>query len=250
MAASLPDDDWSVAWPTLGYLSADWIEAHCLVADGWSMGEPFVHDGWQLWCTLNHYRVKPKAVFNQARPVGAPAFQYRRSQVVGPQKTGKSPWAASLIPFEAVGPCIFAGWAVGGERYRCVDHGCGCGFVYAYDAGEPMGIPRPVSRIQLLATAEDQTDNIYAPLQEMIRRGPLQELMRVREDFIRTPNNGEVLPITAAPNSKVGAPIHFAVADESGLYTGKLIKVWQHMRRGLAGMGGRGLEVTNPWDPM
>ncbi|MGC5220745.1 hypothetical protein, partial [Escherichia coli] len=93
------------------------------------------------------------AVFNQARPVGAPAFQYRRSQVVGPQKTGKSPWAASLIPFEAVGPCIFAGWAVGGERYRCVDHGCGCGFVYAYDAGEPMGIPRPVSRIQLLATA-------------------------------------------------------------------------------------------------
>ncbi|MGC5254440.1 hypothetical protein, partial [Escherichia coli] len=91
---------------------------------------------------------------------------------------------------------------------------------------------------------------IYAPLQEMIRRGPLQELMRVREDFIRTPNNGEVLPITAAPNSKVGAPIHFAVADESGLYTGKLIKVWQHMRRGLAGMGGRGLEVTNPWDPM
>ncbi|MFV3037596.1 hypothetical protein ACNI5A_31175, partial [Klebsiella pneumoniae] len=66
MAASLPDDDWSVAWPTLGYLSADWIEAHCLVADGWSMGEPFVHDGWQLWCTLNHYRVKPKAVFNQA----------------------------------------------------------------------------------------------------------------------------------------------------------------------------------------
>ncbi|MGF2075410.1 hypothetical protein, partial [Enterococcus casseliflavus] len=92
----------------------------------------------------------------------------------------------SLIPFEAVGPCIFAGWAVGGERYRCVDHGCGCGFVYAYDAGEPMGIPRPVSRIQLLATAEDQTDNIYAPLQEMIRRGPLQELMRVREDFIRT----------------------------------------------------------------
>ncbi|WP_457824521.1 hypothetical protein, partial [Staphylococcus aureus] len=90
-----------------------------------------------------------------------------------------------------------------------------------------------------MATAEDQTDNIYAPLQEMIRRGPLQELMRVREDFIRTPNNGEVLPITAGPNSKVGAPIHFAVADESGLYTGKLIKVWQHMRRGLAGMGGR-----------
>lgn len=243
-------DAWTVDWPTLGFLAADWIEAHCLIADGWSMGEPFVHQGWQLWCTLNHYRVKPSAAFDAKRPVGAPAFANRRSLVVGPQKAGKSPWAASLVPFEAVGPCIFAGWAKGGERYRCVDHGCGCGFVYEYEPAEPMGIPRPVSKIQLLATAEDQTANIYSPLQEMIRRGPLAEQMKVREDFIRLPNNGEVSPITSAPNSKLGNPIHFAIGDESGLYTGRMAKVWQTMRRGLAGMSGRALEVTNPWDPM
>lgn len=239
-----------VSWPTLGFLAADWIEAHCVVADGWSMGAPFVHDGWQLWCTCNFYRVRRSARFDSARPVGAPAYEYRRGLVVGPQKAGKSPWAASITLFEAVGPCIFAGWAEGGEVYRCADHGCGCGFEFVYEPGEPMGIPRPMSNIQLLATAEDQTDNIYRPMQEMIRRGPLDDLVRVREGFIRLPNGGRIDPITAAPNSKLGAPIHFAVADESGIYTGKLITVWDTMRRGLAGMGGRGLEITNPWDPM
>lgn len=243
-------DEWVVDFPTLGFLAADWISAHCVVADGWSMGEPFTHEGWQLWCTVNFYRVKQGFVFDSDRPAGAPAFEFRRGIVVGPQKAGKSPWAASIVCFEAVGPCIFAGWARGGEVYRCADHGCSCGFTFAYEPGEPMGIPRPMSTIQLLATSEDQTDNIYRPLQEMIRRGPLGEQMRVREGFIRLPNNGRIDPITAAPNSKLGNPIHFAVADESGIYTGRLLKVWATMRRGLAGMGGRGLEITNPWDPM
>lgn len=245
-----PSDEFVVDFPTLGWLAADWIEAHCKIADGWSMGQPFVHDGWQLWCTVSHYRVKSSAKFNPARPVGAPAFHSRRSLIVGPQKTGKSPWAASVVTFEAVGPCIFAGWAKGGEVYRCEDHGCGCGWTFHYEPGDPMGIPRPMSKIQLLATAEDQTANIFDPLQEMIRRGPLAEQMRVREDFIRTPNGGDISPITSAPNSKLGNPIHFAVGDESGLYVGRMAKVWQTMRRGLAGMSGRALEVTNPWDPM
>lgn len=244
------NDEFAVNFPTLGWLIADWIEAHCKVADGWSMGDPFVHDGWQLWCTVNHYAVKRTAQFNPQRPVGAPAFVNRRSLIVGPQKTGKSPWAASIVIAEAVGPVIFAGWAVGGEVYRCADHGCGCGFVFDYEPGDPMGIPRPTSRIQLLATAEDQTANIFSPMQEMIRRGPLIEIMKVREDFVRLPNNGAIDPITSAPNSKLGNPIHFAVGDESGLYTGKMARVWQTMRRGLAGMSGRALEVTNPWDPM
>lgn len=243
-------DDWVVDFPTLGFLVADWIQQHCFVADGWSMGDPFVHDGWQLWCTVNHYRVKPGAKFDPARPVGAPAFVNRRSLIVGPQKTGKSPWGSSIVAVEAVGPVIFAGFAAGGESYRCEDHGCGCGWVYFYEPGEPMGIPRPMSTIQLLATAEDQTDNVYRPLQEMIRRGPLAEQMKVREGFIRLPHNGRIDPITSAPNSKLGNPIHFALADESGLYTGRLAKVWETMRRGLAGMSGRGIEITNPWDPM
>jgi hypothetical protein len=241
-----------VDFPTLGFLAADWIEAHCSVPSGHDLGSPLVHDGWQLWCTVNHYRIKVGIEFNPTRPLLAPAFHYRRSVIVGPQKNGKSPWGASVVIFEAVGPCIFAGWAQGGEEYRCEDHGCGCGFIYVYGPGEPMGMPRVKSLIQLLATAETQTANVYEPIQTMIRSGPLDEVMKVREGFIRTPNNGKIEPVSAAARSKLGNPINAALGDESGLYTApnKLLGVWQTMRRGLAGMGGRALEITNPWDPM
>jgi hypothetical protein len=241
-----------VDFPTLGFLAADWIEAHCSVPSGHDLGLPLVHDGWQLWCSVNHYRVKRGIEFNPTRPLLGPAFHYRRSVVVGPQKNGKSPWAASVLLFEAVGPCIFAGWSVGGEVYRCSEHGCDCGFEFAYEPGDPMGMPRQKSLIQMLATAETQTANVYEPLQTMIRSGPLDAIVKVREGFVRTPNNGKIEPVSSASRSKLGNPINAALGDESGLYTGtnRLLATWQTMRRGLAGMGGRALEVTNPWDPM
>jgi hypothetical protein len=241
-----------VDFPTLGFLAADWIEAHCSVPSGHDLGQPLVHDGWQLWCTVNHYRVRPGIVFNPVRPLLAPAFFYRRSVVVGPQKNGKSPWGGSIVIFEAVGPCLFAGWASEGEVYRCEDHGCGCGFEFYYEPGDAMGMPRRKSLIQLLATAETQTANVYEPIQTMIRSGPLNDVMKVREGFIRLPNDGKIEPVSAAARSKLGNPINHALGDESGLYTAssKLLGVWQTMRRGLAGMGGRALEITNPWDPM
>lgn len=216
------------------------------------MGNPLVHDGWQLWCTVNHYRVLPGITFDPAQPLLASAFHYRRSVIVGPQKSGKSPWAASVLLFEAVGPCLFAGWALGGEVYRCADHGCGCDFEFNYELGDPMGMPRVKSLVQLLATAETQTANVYEPLQYMIRNGPLDELLKVREGFVRTPNGGKIEPVSAEARSKLGNPINAAAGDESGLYTtsNKLLRTWQTMRRGLAGMGGRAVEVTNPWDPM
>jgi hypothetical protein len=245
-------DEQVVDFPTLGFLAADWSEAHCTVPSGTDLGRPFVHDGWQLWCTVNHYRVRPGITFNPARPILGPAFFYRRSVVVGPQKAGKSPWAGTIMLFEALGPCLFAGWATGGEVYRCEDDGCGCGFEFYYEPGDPMGRVRPKSLIQLLATAETQTANVYEPIQTMIHAGPLAERAKVREGFIRLPNNGKIDPISAAARSKLGNPINAALGDESGLYTrtNKLLDVWQTMGRGLAGMGGRALEITNPWDPM
>lgn len=242
--------EWPANQPTLGPLAVQWIAAHCKVTDGFMRGEPFVLDGWQLECIFNHYRVKPGVQLPTRGRSSAAQFVFRRSLFVGPQKVGKSPLGAAQTLFEAVGPCLHAGWAEGGELYRCVDNGCGCGFEWEYLPGEPMGMVRPTSYIQLLATAEDQTDNVYRPLQDMVRLGPLSEQIKVTDNFIRLPEGGRIDPITAAPNSKLGAPINFALADETGIYTGKMLKVWSTMRRGLAGMGGRSVELTNPWDPM
>ena len=248
--------EYVVDFPTL-WIVPDWIERHCIIPDSVSKGLPFVMYDWQLWCTVNHYRVKPDALpawsvkSDGSLVAPASAFVNRRSQVVAPQKTGKGPQSAAWICAEAVGPVVFIGFAEPGDEYHCADHGCSCGWVYAYRPGEPMGTQWPTPLIQILATSEDQTDNIYRPLQSMARYGWLSEQMRVGEGFIRLPNDGRIDPVTSKAQSKLGNPITFAMQDESGLYTktNGLVRVAQTQRRGAAGMGGRSMETTNPWDP-
>lgn len=225
----------------------EWIEAHCVIPDGFRQGDDFEMYRWQLQCTAQHYRVKPTARPGQL----ATAFVHRRSQVVAPQKTGKGPWTAALAAAEAVGPVTFAGWARGGEVYDCRAHGCGCDWVYEYDPGEPMGRPWRTPLIQITACSEDQTDNIYRPLQSMIRNSVLGEQMRVGESFIRLPGDGRIDVVTSSAQSRLGNPITCAFQDEVGLWTAenKMIKVAETQRRGLAGMGGRAIESTNAWDP-
>lgn len=235
-----------VDFPTL-WVTCDWIEHHCVIPDGFRKGERFEMYDWQLWCTANHYRIKPSATVGQL----APAFHYRRSQCVAPQKTGKGPWTAAICANEGVGPAVFDGWAEGGEVYDCRDHGCGCGWQYEYEPGDPMGIPWPTPLIQITAFSEDQTDNVYRPLQAMIRNGPLGELMRVGEQFIRLPNDGRIDVVTSSAQSRLGNPVTFALQDESGLWNvaNKMERVSTTQRRGVAGMGGRSMETTNCWDP-
>ncbi|MBD9731170.1 hypothetical protein IGX29_04930 [Streptomyces sp. H28] len=246
--AKAPDagPEFVVDFPTL-WIVPDWIEAHCPVPDGFRQGEDLELYPWQLWCTVNHYRVKPGATVGQL----APAFHYRRSQIVAPQKTGKGPWSATITLAEAAGPVVFAGWAAGGEVYRCSDHGCACGWWYQYEAGEPMGTPWPTPLIQLVATAEDQVDNVYRPLRNMVKHGPLSEFIRVGEEFARVGEEGRIDTVTSSAMSRLGNPITFANQDETGLWTtaNKLRRVAETQRRGLAGMGGRSMETTNGWDP-
>lgn len=245
-----PDDAFVVDFPTL-WVAADWIERHCVVPDGFRRGAPFEMYDWQLWCTVNHYRVRPTAVWRPSRPVLGPAFHYRRSQVIAPQKTGKGPWTASVIALEGAGPALFCGWAGKDDGYACSDQGCACGWEYPYQLGEPMGMRWPTPLIQLTAVAEDQTDNVYRPLQSMIRLGPLGDLMRVGEEFIRIGSEGRIDVVTSSAQTRLGNPVTFVLQDETGLWTptNKMIKVADTQRRGVAGMGGRSMETTNCFDP-
>lgn len=244
--------DYRVDFPTL-WVAAAWIEHHCIIPDGFRKGEGFRLYDWQLWIVLNHYRVKPKAEAfdDEGYPTRATAFHNRRSQVVAAQKTGKGPFAAAVVALEAVGPALFAGFAEAGDVYICGEHGCLCGWSYTYEADEPMGMPWPTPLVQLLATSEDQVDNVYRPLQAMARGPYLSALMRVGEQFIRLPNDGRIDVVTSSAQSRLGNPITFALQDETQLYTAqnKLIRVAETMRRGLAGMSGRSMETTNCWDP-
>lgn len=254
-----------VDFPTLGDLGDGWITQHCRVPDGFTRGRPYEMADWQFWCHANRYRIRENAEFVHPEDVGPDdppvlnqAFFYQQTLVVGPQKSGKGPNSAAQVAFEAAGPSVFGGWAKRGDEYRCEDNGCSCGWGFAYEPGDPMGMRHPSPLIQLTATSEDQVANIYRPLKAMIRLGPLQQLLAVREGFIRVlggtvddPDLDRIDVVTASANSRLGNPISDAEQDEAGLYlkSNKMIEVADTQARGAAGMGGRTHLTTNAWNP-
>ena len=249
--------EFRVDFPTLGDLWSGWIEQHCRVPDRHERGKPFREYDWQFWCTANEGRIRPGVVYDPDDPPLNQAFAYRRSQVIAPQKTGKGPWRAAHVALAAVGPSEFGGFAEQGDTYRCSDQACDCGWTWDYLPGEPMGVRHPSPLIQVMATSEDQVDNIWRPLVSMITLGPLKHLLLPRETFIRIIGDtgdkdmDRIDRVTASALSRLGQPLSRGFFDESGLFTkeNKLRKVAETMRRGAAGMGGRTHETTNMFDP-
>ena len=233
-------------------VALDWITAHCVVPDGFDRGRPLELYDYQFDFFSNFYTVRGDVEFNPESPILGPAFVYRRGLLVGPQKMGKGPMTAAHICLEAVGPALFAGWAVGGETYDCRDHGCQCGFVYEYEPGEPMGMPWPTPLIQITAISEEQTDNIYGALRPMIEYGPLADIIpKTGEEFIRLPGGGRIDTVTSSAQSRLGQRVTFVPQDECGLWTATngMARVADTQYRGLAGMGGRASLTTNAWNP-
>lgn len=99
------------------WVGVEWIRRHCVIPDGHMRGDPYDPVEWQEWFLLNHYRVKRDAPLpSESRPaVGAPAFYYRRSQIVTPQKAlaldtpVATPSGWSTMGALAVGDVVFAG---------------------------------------------------------------------------------------------------------------------------------------------
>jgi hypothetical protein len=214
-------------FPTLGWTVGEWIEDFCVIPDGDHAGEPYRLTD-EMWTFLAHfYRLRPDARPGQR----APAFAYRRAQLVRPQKWGKGPFSAAIICAEADGPVLFDGWD---------------------SAGEPVGRPWPTPLIQIAANSEDQTANVYAALQPMIELGPLADVIPDTGDTrINLPGGGRIDPVTSRARTRLGQRVTFVVQDETGLWTvaSGMVQVAETQRRGLAGMGGRSIETTNAWDP-
>lgn len=236
------------------YVVLDWIERHCVIPSGFRTGAPFQLYRYQAEYLRDFYRVREAAVWDPANPLKASAFAFRRALQVGPQKIGKDPREAAQITVEGVGPALFAGFAGTDEGYVCRDHGCPCGWEYAYDPGEPKGMRWPTPLIQITAVSEDATGNTWDALRPMIELGPLSDVIRhTGEEMIRLPGIGDakIETVTASAPSRLGQPLTFASQGEAGLYTQRngMFKVAETQRRNLAGMGGRSSATTNAWDP-
>lgn len=215
-------------YPTLGYEVGEWIESHVVIPDGYNAGRPFLLTD-EMWrFLLRYYRL-----YEHAAPYPAPdGLLFTGGQLRRSQKWGKDPFGASIILAEALGPTRFDGWNA---------------------AGEPVGRPYPTPLIVCLGTAEDQTDNTWRPLLSMIRMGPLVDLpnMDAGQTRVELPGGGRIEPVTTSAKARLGAPLTFLTMTESHLFTlqGGFRRVAAAVKRNVAGMDGRWLELTNAYDP-
>lgn len=235
---------------TLGRLAASWMFAHCRVPDGDTAKDPFRPTMDHIVYLGNYYEVRPTAKRGEKNT----AFVYRNGIWIAAQKVGKSPGIAAQACFEFVGPALFDGFAAAGDVYRCKDHGCPCGWVYEYALGEPMGRPWATPRIQIAAVVEDQVENTWGALVPMIDSGPLANLLKTGEAFIKHPNknrDSRIETVTSKADGRLGARISAGFCDETGLWTdsNKMKKFYRTLARGAAGMGGRLSSSTNCYDP-
>lgn len=215
-------------FPTLGYAVGEWIQEHLVIPDGYRQGEPYLLTD-EMWRFLAHYY----RLYVHAAPWPAPdSLRYTGGQLRRPQKWGKDPFGAAQIAAEALGPTRFDGW----------------------DAkGEPVGSPYPTPLIVCLGTSEEQTDNTWRPLLGMFREGPLIDTPRldVGQTRIELPGGGRIEPASTSMRARLGAPMTFVTITESHLFTlqGGYRTVAGAVKRNVAGMDGRWLELTNGWDP-
>lgn len=234
------------------WVALEWIERHCIVPDGFNKGRPFRLYAYQGEYLRNFYLVKGDAPWVPSAPVLAPAFVYGRGLLVGPQGLGKNPLIATQVCLEGVGPALFSGFAGPDDGYVCAEHGCRCGWEYAYEPGEPRGMRWPTPLIQITAFSLESTDNTYDALRPMIDDGPLSDLIpHTGEAFIRLPGGGRIDTVTSSNQSRLGQRVTFVPQDELGLWTAanKMVKLADTQYRGLSKMGGRGSLTTNGWDP-
>ncbi|HEV8653135.1 MAG TPA: hypothetical protein VG276_28015 [Actinomycetes bacterium] len=230
-------------FPTLGYLIGEWIEANCVIPDGLLQGREYrlTDEMWRF--LLRYYRLHP-----DARPIDVAMleaklrhpelelppspFFYRGGLLMRAQKWGKGPFAASIILGETFGPVSFDGWD---------------------DKGEPVGREQPTPWVQIVATAEEQTDNTWLCVYEMASRGEIANTpgIDIGIEDINLPSGGKIEPRSSSGKSRLGARTTFDLFDETGLMleSNGGVHLATTMKRNIGGMRGRWLETTNAYDP-
>lgn len=156
--------------------------------------------------------------------------RWHRAHDEDPKGKGKSPLAAMACVLEFRGPVVFAGWAAGGEMYRCSDHGCSCGGRVRYRPGQAMGVPwgspgLPAPWVQVLGVSEKQVANTWLPLDYYLSANHGRLAGHLGLDAGRTVvywrdrDDAKMEVVTASARSRTGQPITHATIDEPQEWT-------------------------------
>jgi phage terminase large subunit-like protein len=210
--------------PTLGPVVLDWMIRN-LAAPDRTEYEPFYPTAEQARFLYNFYAISP----------ATGKRLYRRAVYSRPKGSGKSPFLGAIAAAEALAPVVPDGW----------------------DAeGEPVGRPWSTIRtpwVQIAAVSEDQTQNAYAPLLEMLRSGPAIDNYPGLEpmlSFIALPT-GRIEFVTSAATSREGNRPVFAVLDQTEEWkvANGGVRLAQTIRRNLGKTAGSSIEAPNAYVP-
>jgi hypothetical protein len=167
-------------------------------------------------------------------------FLHRRGASRRSKGWGKSPREAAKGIAALCGAVVFDGWDADGEP-----------------VGRPWGtgnLPNPW--VQIAAVSEDQTDNTYSVLYELltVNDGQAADALRIDVGLTRCylrDRPGRLEPVTASAGSREGQPVTDAILDETHLWTPRNggVRLARTIRRNVAKMGGRSYETTNSFVP-
>lgn len=221
------DDSLPVGWPheqgvpSLGYEVLAWGETYLAQPDGELAGNAWQWRESQARFVAWWYAINEKGT-----------FLFNRGQIVLPKGSGKSPLATALSCCELGGPVVFSHWD---------------------ENGDPVGKPHPSPHISLAAVSYEQTSNMSSLLLSALTEGAAAEVIDGLEPGkmqVRS-SNGGIYRIATSERSGEGSRSTSAFMDEThhwidsnggtGLARG--------IRRNLAKMKGRGVELTNCWLP-
>lgn len=210
--------------PTLGFEVLDWITA-MLAAPDRTEYEPFIPTREQAEFILRFYELDP----HTGRRV------IRRGVISRPRGWGKSPFLAAIACAEALGPVLFDGWDA---------------------SGQPVGKPWALVRtplVQVAAVSEQQTQNSWSPLLEMLREGPVIDEypgLEPMDTFVALPK-GKIAPITSSATSTKGNRAVHSILDQTEEWkqSNGGVRLAQTMRDNATKIGGSTIESPNAYTP-
>lgn len=215
-------------FPSLGWALLDWWAD--VLPSPRDPSEPLVFTDEQAKGLIEWYALDPVSG----------RYVYRRGCSRRSKGWGKSPREAAKAIAALSGDVVFDGWDANGEP-----------------VGRPWGTKgAPNPWVQIAAVSEDQTDNTYSVLYELLTANDGKAADELRIDvgltrcFLRD-RPGRLEPVTAAAGSREGQPVTDCVMDETHLWTPRNggVRLAKTLRRNVAKMGGRSYETTNSFVP-